>query len=205
MERNPNTQTANKQHQLLKYIQFKMMRKIKRYAFNFKTKASKYSWWHLHKHKFKWKCGTIWTSRTHTTKPANDNIMLHRRKNSFNKYAHRTFKSNKKKQENKKHIKLLWLFIQNGCVGLALWKSSGSVQKLIKFVCIQIYYCHIILHGKDHRRFNLRCKRFVFRSKIQNRNFNSCACHAVIKYLRPLSFFCVKYARNWWLYHGKIM
>lgn len=95
----------------------------------------------------------------------------------------------KKKQENKKHIKLLWLFIQNGCVGLALWKSSGSVQKLIKFVCMQIYYCHIILHGKDHRRFNLRCKRFVFRSKIQNRNFNSCACHAVIKYLRPLPFF----------------
>lgn len=100
----------------------------------------------------------------------------------------------KKKQENKKHIKLLWLFIQNGCAGLALWKSSGSVHKLIKFVCIQIYYCHIILHGKDHRRFNLRCKRFVFRSKIQNTYFNSCACHAVIKYPKPLPIFCVKYA-----------
>lgn len=38
---------------------------------------------------------------TNTTESANDNIMLHQRKNSFNKYAHCTFRSNNKKKTRK--------------------------------------------------------------------------------------------------------
>lgn len=61
--------------------------------------------------------------------------MLHRRKNSFNKYAHRTFKSNKKKQENKKTHQVALIIYSKRLCGARFMKILRQRAEINK-VCV---------------------------------------------------------------------